>query len=153
MTRMRMIRDEAPLPDEAILVRGLKTLLGGRTYDRGELRDSVLYNFDEFGYYGLSLWVTSHAHPLDWVLGEKLRRSRRAALNTAASLRDTGLGLVPSGKPPHFDTSVGDVYGSAFGSVQVVATSAEDLVDRFRCDLHCRGEPSARADRRRGMTR
>jgi len=38
---------------------------------------------------------------------------------------------VPSGRPPHFDASVGDVYGRSYGSVRITATSAQDLVDRF----------------------
>ena len=43
----------------------------------------------------------------------------------------TPLGIVPSGAAPHYDASVGDVYGQSFGSVQITASSAGDLIDRF----------------------
>jgi hydrogenase maturation factor HypE len=33
---------------------------------------------------------------------------------------------------PHYDTTVGTVDGRTFGSVQITASSAEDLVARFR---------------------
>ena len=107
MARQRRIRDEAPLPDDATR------------------------NVELFGYYGLSLWATSAEWPVDRVLAEKGQRAARAALFTAGGLRDKGLGLVPSGRAPHYDTTVGDVYGRSSGSVQITAPSADDLVDRL----------------------
>ena len=65
------------------------------------------------------------------MLAKKCRRAARAALFTAGGLRDRGLGLVPTGKTPHYDTRVGDLYGRTFGSVHITAPSADDLVDRF----------------------
>lgn len=88
-------------------------------------------NFELFGYYGLSVWGASAAWPVDRVLAEKAQKAARAALFTAGDLRNKGLGLVPSGKAPHYDTSVGGVDGRTFGSVQITAPSAEDLIDRF----------------------
>jgi hypothetical protein len=41
------------------------------------------------------------------------------------------LGLVPSGKAPHYDASVGEVNGLTFGAVRATGPSAEDLVDSF----------------------
>jgi hypothetical protein len=38
---------------------------------------------------------------------------------------------VPSGRVPHHDAIVGTVGGQTFGSVQVTASSAEDLADRL----------------------
>ncbi|HEY5554210.1 MAG TPA: hypothetical protein VIK43_04700, partial [Cellulomonas sp.] len=49
----------------------------------------------------------------------------------AADLRDKGLGIIPSGAAPHYDASVGDVHGQSIGSVQITASSAGDLIDRF----------------------
>jgi hypothetical protein len=69
---------------------------------------------------------------LDDVLASKATRSRHVALFRAADLRDRGLGIVPSGKAPHYDTTVGTVGERTFGSVQITASSAEDLVARFR---------------------
>lgn len=103
----------------------------GRIFDRDVLIADVTVNFVAFGYYGLSLWATSDAWPLDKVLIEKARKARRVALFTAGKLRSQGLGLVPSGKAPHYDINVGTVNGQTFGAVQVIAPSAEDLVDRF----------------------
>lgn len=132
MARWRLIRDEAPLPDDAILVRLLfDGYEDGSAFDRARLIADAALNFTEFGYYGLSMWGTSRVRPLDAVLADRCRFSRWVALYRAADLRDKGLGLVPSGKAPHYDTSVGDVYGQNFGSVQITASSAEDLVDRF----------------------
>lgn len=132
MARQRLIRDEPPLPDGAELVRTLfGTYPDGRAFDRDALIADVTVNFDLFGYYGLSLWAISDAWPLDKVLVEKARKARRVALFTAGELKGQGLGLVPSGRAPHYDTSVGAVYGQSFGPMQVTAPSAEDLIDRF----------------------
>lgn len=116
----------------AVLVRTLfDTYPDGQIFDRDVLIADVAVNFVAFGYYGLSLWAISDAWPLDKVLAEKARKARRVALFTAGDLRGQGLGLVPSGRAPHYDTNVGTVHGQAFGPTQVTAPSAEDLVDRF----------------------
>jgi len=132
MVRRRLIRDEAPLPDDAVLVRLLfDGYEDGSAFDRARLIADATLNFTEFGYYGLSMWGTSDVRPLDSVLADRCTFSRWVALYRAADLRDKGLGIVPSGALPHYDTSVGDVYGRTFGSVQITASSAEDLIDRF----------------------
>lgn len=132
MARKRLIRDEPPLPSEAALVRALfDTYPHGGVFDRDVLIADVSYNFEVFGYFGLSLWLVSEAWPLDRVLAERTRKARRVALFSAGALSAQGLGLVPSGKAPHYDTSHGLVYGDSYGSVQVTAGSAEELVDRF----------------------
>lgn len=108
--RQRLIREEPPLADGAVLVRTLfDTYPDGRMFDRDALVADVAVNFDLFGYYGLSLWAISDDWPLDVVLVEKARKARRVALFTAGELRSQGLGLVPSGRAPHYDTSVGTV--------------------------------------------
>jgi hypothetical protein len=132
VARQRLIRDEAPLPDDAILVRLLfDGYEDGSAFDRARLVADATLNYAEFGYYGLSMWGAAGARSLEPVLAGRCRFSRWVALYRAADLRDKGLGLVPSGRAPHYDTSVGDVYGRAFGSVQITASSAEDLIDRF----------------------
>lgn len=56
MARSRAIRDVPPLPAHAVLVRALfEVYPDGRDYDRDALVADVTYNFDEFGYFGLSL--------------------------------------------------------------------------------------------------
>jgi len=107
------------------------TWRNGRLFDRQTLIEDVEHNFTEFGYYGLSLWLVSETWPLERVLGEKTSRARRVALYHAGDLLGSGLGLVPSGRYPHYDTSHGDVYGSSYASVCVAAGSSADLVDLF----------------------
>jgi hypothetical protein len=132
MTRQRKIRDELRPRDEALLVRAIYGAYpDGRIFDRQTLIDDVEYNFAEFGYYGLSLWLLSEAWPLERVLGDKTPRAQRVALFRAGALVASGLGLVPSGRYPHYDTSHGDVYGSSYGSICVTAGNSADLVDLF----------------------
>lgn len=132
MARIRQVRDDDTLPDDAVLVRMLfDSFIKGRRLDRDELIADAQKNFRLFEYYGLSLWAVGGDWPLDSVLAEKCSYSRHVGLFTAAALRDKGLGLVASGRPPHYDTHVGEVNGVTYGSVQIVAATAEDLVDRF----------------------
>lgn len=132
MTRQRLIRDEAPLPPDAVLVRLLfDGYEDGSAFDRARLIADATLNFTEFGYYGLSMWGTVNAQSLESVLAKKCKFSRWFALYRAADLHDKGLGIVPSGAAPHYDANVGNVYGQNFGSVQITASSADDLVDRF----------------------
>jgi len=131
--KQRTIRDQAPIPDNATLVRMIFDRdLRDTDFNRELLIVDASNNFELFGYFGLSLWATSD-DPSDTatLFAEKCGRSKYLAVFVAGELRDKGLGLVPSGKAPHFDASVGSVYGNAFGSVQIVAPNAADLVARF----------------------
>lgn len=103
----------------------------GRVFDRDVLVADATYNFELFGYYGLSLWLVSDSWPLDRVLAEKCRRASRVATFEAGDLQGGGLGLVPSGREPHYDASLGPAYGARFASVRVTVPTAEELVDRF----------------------
>lgn len=133
MVKHRLIREEPPLSDDAVLVRALfNTDPHGGVFNRHVLISDVTYNFNLFGYYGLSLWLVSGAWPLERVLREKTRRARRVALFSAGELRAVGLGLAPSGRAPHYDTTHGPVYGGTYGSVGVTAGSAQELVDRLQ---------------------
>lgn len=132
MVRHRSIRDEVALPDDTVLVRLLREPLpSGEVFDREDLIVDVGNNYELFGYYGLSLWATVDGWLLERVLTEKAARAMTVALFRAGDLRDKGLGLVPSGRSPHYDTNVGDVDGQPFGAVQVTAPTAADLVARF----------------------
>lgn len=99
-------------------------------FDRAILIADANHNFDVFGYYGLSLWLVSDTWTLERVLDTKTRKARRVALFNAGALSAQGLSLVPSGKLPHYDASLGPAYGVCT-SVQASADSARELVDRF----------------------
>ncbi|MEU0313068.1 hypothetical protein [Nocardioides sp. NPDC006273] len=132
MARQRLIRPATPLPAEDLLVRALfQTYASGVDFDRDALVADAAYNFELFGYFGLSLWHVSDVWPLERILTDKTRRARRVAMFTAGALQTQGLGLVPSGKAPHYDASHGPVYGSTYANVQITSGSAEELVDRF----------------------
>jgi hypothetical protein len=132
MARQRLIRDEAPLPDDAILVR---LLFDGRedgsAFDRARLIGDANLNFTEFGYYGLSMWGAVGSRSLESVLAGRCKFSRWVALYRAADLRFRGLEIVPSGVEPHYDATVRDASDQDFGSVHITASSAEELIDRF----------------------
>ena len=97
-----------PLPDGAVLVRALFEVYDhGGDYDRDVLIGDVTYNFDEFGYYGLSLWLVSETWTLDRLRAEKTRKAARVALYTAGDLAEHGLKLVASGREPHYDVTDG----------------------------------------------
>jgi hypothetical protein len=132
MVRRRSIRDVPPLPDGAVLVRALFEVYDhGGDYDRDVLIADATYNFDEFGYYGLSLWLVSEAWTLDRLRAEKTRKAARVALYTAGDLTEHGLKLVASGREPHYDATDGALIEGDSGSVRITAGSAEELTDRF----------------------
>lgn len=120
------------MPDGAVLVRSLfDAYPDGHVFDRSALIVDATVNYDTFGYYGLSLWAISEPWPLDRVLEQKSRKARRVALFTAGELRSQGLGIVPSGRAPHVDTTLEAAGRQAVGPMQVTGASAEELVDRF----------------------
>lgn len=122
----------APLADDAVLVRMLfDGYEDGTAFDRTQLIADANLNFTEFGYFGLSRWAASEIRGLERISAERCRYSRHLALYRAVDLRATGLGLVPSGKDPHFDVSAGPVYDVSYGSIRATAPTAEELVDRF----------------------
>ena len=127
-----MIRDEAPLAGGAVLVRALfDSVSPGRAFDRDVLVRDVSHNFELFGYYGLSFWGVSNRWPVDRVLRDKVRRAERIALFSAGALRAEGLGIVPSGREPHYDVCFGSVYGRSFGGDSSAVGTAAKLMDRL----------------------
>jgi len=101
VARQRLIRDEPALPSRALLVRAMfDAYPDGGLFDRDVLVTDATYNFEIFGYYGLSLWLVSESWPLGRVLAEKCRRAGRVVMFEAEALQSSGLGLVPSGREP-----------------------------------------------------
>jgi hypothetical protein len=95
MVRRRSVRSVLPLPDSAVLVRALfEVYEHGAVFDRDVLIGDAAYNFAEFGYYGLSLWLAQDPWPLGRILAEKTRRASRVALFAAGDLGGQGLTLV-----------------------------------------------------------
>lgn len=103
----------------------------GGDFDRSALLADATYNFQEFGYFGLSLWLAADPWPLGRVLNEKTRKASRVALFRAEALRTHGLTLVASGREPHFDVTDGSLIAGDSRSIRVTAGSAGELVDRF----------------------
>lgn len=132
MTHRRSIRPDLPPPGDAILVRALfDALPSGQDFDRVALIDDASYNFELFGYYGLSLWLPTEMWPLDRILAEKTRRAARVALFSVESVTQQGLRLVASGREPHYGVTDGQFIVGGWGSVRITAGSAQTLVDRF----------------------
>lgn len=131
MVRRRAIRDVPPLPASAALIRALFEVYDHGDYDRDVLIADATYNFDEFGYYGLSFWIVDGAWTLDRLMSTKLSRAARFALYAVGDLTGHDLRLVASGQEPHYDATDGIVLAGASGSVRITAGSAEQLVDRF----------------------
>lgn len=132
MARSRAIRDVPPLPAHAVLVRALfEVYPDGRDYDRDALVADLTYNFDEFGYFGLSLWLVGAVWTLDRLMAKKVARAYRVGLYSAGDLDSHDLRLVASGREPHYDATDGAVITGDSGSVRITAGSATELVDRF----------------------
>jgi hypothetical protein len=131
MPRRRSIRALKPPPADALLVRALFGAGDTPAFDRDILIDDASFNFEVFGYYGLSLWLTGSPWPLERILRHKTRRAARVALFTVGSLGEQGLQVVASGREPHFDTTDGQLITGSSGAVRITTGSASNLVDRF----------------------
>jgi hypothetical protein len=88
------LRDEPPLPDDAIVVRG------------GEMKNESLEtaagtNFDEFGEYAIS--VFSEVGLTARQIHEKYIVHRKARVSRAGRLRGLGYELKPTHGPGHYD--------------------------------------------------
>ena len=88
------LRDEPPLPDDAIVVRG------------GEMKTENLEmtagtNFDEFGEYAIS--VSSELGLTARQIHETYIVHRKARVSRAGRLRSSGYELKPTHGPGHYD--------------------------------------------------
>jgi hypothetical protein len=100
MARTRARRDEQP-PDQDQLV--LRRILGDTGFDRADLRRAAVLNYELYGFYGISVWVTSAraspgaagVHQADQVRalrrvhGRRPHRARAGAAGPPGSARTT----------------------------------------------------------------
>jgi hypothetical protein len=89
------LRDEPPLPDDAIVVRG------------GEMKHENLdvaagTNFDEFGEYGLTVYSEEGLTARE-IHAKYLSRYRKARVSTAGKIRQLQCELKPTHEPGHYD--------------------------------------------------
>jgi hypothetical protein len=130
--KQRLIRSDGLLAESVPLVRALFDSDPVSTvFDRRTLIGDAEFNFTEFGYHGLSVWCASTSWPMESVLEKKARRARRVAVFRAGDLYAVGLSLVPSGKQPHYDIALGDVYGTCYGGSPLSSGTAAELVERY----------------------
>jgi len=100
MARTRVRRDEPPPRPDQLVLRGI---LGETGLDPADLRQAALLNHELYGFYGVSVWVTSTAHPQNLLETIKLRKFERYAEFTVAGLTGRGLALWATGQAPHYD--------------------------------------------------
>jgi hypothetical protein len=89
------LRDEPPLPDDAIVVRG------------GEMKQESLEvaagtNFDEFGEYGLTVYSEEGLTARE-MHTKYLSRYRKARESTVGKIRQLQCELKPTHEPGHYD--------------------------------------------------
>lgn len=89
------LRDEPPLPDDAIVVRG------------GEMKPESLEvaagtNFDEFGEYGLTVYSEEGLTARE-IHAKHLSRYRKARVSTVGKIRHLHYELKPTHEPGHYD--------------------------------------------------
>lgn len=105
MSKTRARRDEPPPASDAVVVRGI---LGESGLDVADLRANAVMNHDLYGFYGISVWVTSPDFPLVVLERTKLAKFDLYAVLTVADLVDRGLEMWPTGRQPHYDLVHGD---------------------------------------------
>jgi hypothetical protein len=89
------LRDEPPLPDDAIVVRG-----GEMKY--GDLEVAAVSNYQWHGVYALTVW--SEAGLTAQQIHDKyLARYTKARFSTAGEIRGFGYGLQPTWDSGHYD--------------------------------------------------
>jgi hypothetical protein len=90
MARTRARRDEQPPDQDQLVLRGI---LGDTGLDRADLRRAAVLNHELYGFYGISVWVTSAGHPRELLESTKLIKFERYAEFTVADLTGRGLAL------------------------------------------------------------
>jgi len=81
----------------------LRGILGETGLDPADLRQAALLNHELYGFYGVSVWVTSTQHPRNLLETTRLLKFERYAEFTVADLTGRGLGLWATGQAPHYD--------------------------------------------------
>jgi hypothetical protein len=69
MAKRRAQRDEPPPDPDKLVLRGI---LGDTGLDLADLRQAAVINHELYGFYGVSGWVTSAAHPRELLECTKL---------------------------------------------------------------------------------
>lgn len=116
------LRGEPPPDDAFVVIRG--GILEERTDE--DLADKAQENFDDHGFWGLSVLV---AMPADvgriCETDPRVRRYGRMNLSTVGRLREAGFPLLDTGDAPHFDVVLADIstntldrFRSCFGRAQ-----------------------------------
>jgi hypothetical protein len=127
MAKTRARRDEQPPDQDQLVLRGI---LGDTGLDRADLRRAAVLNHELYGFYGISVWVTSAGHPRELLESTKLIKFERYAEFTVADLTGRGLALRATGQRPHYDV----VYGG---------NDRESLIERLAAVPHqIRDNPS-----------
>lgn len=79
----------------------LHGILGTTGLDHADLRRAAILNHDLYGFYGVSVWVTSAAFPGERLESTKLIRFERSEQFTVADLTGRGMALWATGQRPH----------------------------------------------------
>lgn len=112
-----MRRGEPPLSDDAVVLRG------GSGLREDQLREDATLNYEEYGFYGISMWSPTPEVPQEALL-HKLRRFPRVTVFTAADLYRQDLRLWDTGQSPHYDV------------VYVTSTDLDHLVAGLLASQH-----------------
>ena len=114
MTSLLVLRGEDPPAEAAVVVRG-----GERGLDVDILRRTATRTFEEYGFYGISVFVVLEGSLEDLCRSvDEVRRYGRIRLSTAGDLRRAAFTLLSTGRRPHFDIALPDL--------------ADETLDRLR---------------------
>jgi hypothetical protein len=91
MAKTRARRDELPPPPDQLVLRGV---LAGTWLDSADLRQAAIIDQELYGFYGISVWVTSTSHPRELLESTKLIKFERYAEFTVADLCRARVGTV-----------------------------------------------------------
>jgi hypothetical protein len=100
--RKRQVREEPPLDDADVVVRG--NLLADEV-----LNVTASENFEVYGFYGISVFAEIGGATRDDLLAGKLVKQEIVAVFKAGDLRAAGLELRPTGVLPHYDVVHSDL--------------------------------------------
>jgi len=117
MTSLLLLRGEDPPDDAAVVIRG-----GERGLDDDVLRRTAERTFEDYGFYGVSVFVAVDV-PVAQLCAEveEVRRYGQVRLSTVGRLHEAGFTLLSTGRRPHYDIALPELSG----------TTLEHLRDAF----------------------